>query len=203
MPSTNQLRRLYSATRCASSSEAAASRFNASSLRRVPRMFRSLGSGKGVRSSRISSAASVLSPRCCHSADDTIARCDRLIALYRDFHDRLKAIKGSMRLATIVDDLFLTPAAIVTWTARKTQVTYPTAQKGTRETRGRGNPHSLAERATNRIHLHAYTRHYLCGLRYEDDPDTNLVRSSLSNGVMIDAVADCRRSCLRSGQSHG
>ena len=52
-----------------------------------------------------------------------------MIALYRDFHDRLKAIKGSMRLAAIVDDLFVTPAAIVTWTARKTQVTYPTAKK--------------------------------------------------------------------------
>jgi Fic family protein len=62
-------------------------------------------------------------------ASDTITPCDRLIALYRDFHDRIKAIKGSMRLATVVDDLFIAPAANVTWTARETQVTYPTAKK--------------------------------------------------------------------------
>jgi hypothetical protein len=34
-----------------------------------------------------------------------------------------------MRLATIVDDLFVTPAAVVSWTAHKTKVTYPTAKK--------------------------------------------------------------------------
>ena len=61
-------------------------------------------------------------------ARDTQLRCERLLALHRDFHDRLRAIKGSVRLSTIVDDLFKVPVAMVSRVAREHKVTYPTAR---------------------------------------------------------------------------
>jgi len=56
---------------------------------------------------------------------DTEKRCDRLLALYRDFHKRLKG--GSVRLAGLVDSLFESPAVSVTTVKEKFGVTYPTA----------------------------------------------------------------------------
>ena len=62
------------------------------------------------------------------TARDTQARCERLLTLHRDFHARLRKGAGSVRLAAIVDDLFVTPVAVVSRTAERHGVTYPTAR---------------------------------------------------------------------------
>lgn len=62
------------------------------------------------------------------AAEDTQNRCERLVSLHRDFHDRLRKGAGSVRLAAIVDDLFVSPVAVVTRIASKHGVTYPTAR---------------------------------------------------------------------------
>jgi len=59
-------------------------------------------------------------------AMDTEKRCDRLLALHRDFHRRLKG--GSIRLSSLVDCLFETPAISVKTVKEKFRVTYPTAR---------------------------------------------------------------------------
>jgi Fic family protein len=62
------------------------------------------------------------------TANDTQRRCDNLVALHRSFHDRLRKGPGSVRLAAIVDDLFVTPVAIVSRIAKQYSVSYPTAR---------------------------------------------------------------------------
>ena len=59
-------------------------------------------------------------------AIDTAQRCERLLALHRDFHQRLKG--GSVRLSTIVDTLFDTPVITVARVKQELGVTYPTAR---------------------------------------------------------------------------
>ncbi len=58
-------------------------------------------------------------------AADTEKRCDRLLALYRDFHKRIKG--GSFRLSSLVDSLFETPATSVTAVKERFKISYPTA----------------------------------------------------------------------------
>lgn len=62
------------------------------------------------------------------TAKDTQRRCENLVELHRDFHDRLRKGAGSVRLAAIVDDLFVTPIAVVARVAQQHRVTYPTAR---------------------------------------------------------------------------
>jgi len=62
------------------------------------------------------------------TAEDTQERCEKLVTLHRDFHDRLRKGAGSVRLAAIVDDLFVSPVTVVTRVASKHGVTYPTAR---------------------------------------------------------------------------
>jgi len=62
------------------------------------------------------------------SAEDTQKRCERLVSLHRDFHERLRKGAGSVRLSAIVDDLFVHPVAVVTHVASQQRVTYPTAR---------------------------------------------------------------------------
>jgi Fic family protein len=62
------------------------------------------------------------------TAKDTQDRCEKLVALHRDFHARLRKGPGSVRLAAIVDDLFVAPVAVVTRVASKHGITYPTAR---------------------------------------------------------------------------
>lgn len=61
-------------------------------------------------------------------ARDTALRYDKLIELNRDFHSRVAASGGSVRLSAIVDALFDTPVAVVTRVAAAQGVTYPTAR---------------------------------------------------------------------------
>jgi len=59
-------------------------------------------------------------------AADTERRCERLLDLHRDFHQRLKG--GSVRLAAIVDRLFENPIVTVLGAKSALKVTYPTAR---------------------------------------------------------------------------
>ena len=58
-------------------------------------------------------------------ARDTEKRCDKLLALHRDFHRRLKG--GSVRLAALIDRLFDNPAISVKTVQKLFSVSYPTA----------------------------------------------------------------------------
>jgi Fic family protein len=57
---------------------------------------------------------------------DTEKRCEKLLALHRDFHGRLKA--GSVRLSNLVDRLFRSPVIGVTQYGKEMKVSYPTAR---------------------------------------------------------------------------
>jgi Fic family protein len=56
---------------------------------------------------------------------DTERRCEKLLALYDDFRDRLKT--GSVRLRMIADSLFDSAVLTVTQVRERFGVTYPTA----------------------------------------------------------------------------
>jgi Fic family protein len=57
---------------------------------------------------------------------DTEKRCEKLLALHRDFHSRLK--EGSVRLSNLIDRLFKSPVIGVTQYSREFDVSYPTAR---------------------------------------------------------------------------
>lgn len=61
-------------------------------------------------------------------ANDTLRRCEQLIELNREFHNRVNAIKGNARLSRVVEELFISPVAIVTLVAEEHGVSYPTAR---------------------------------------------------------------------------
>jgi len=61
-------------------------------------------------------------------ANDTTKRCEQLISLNREFHQRVNEHGGSVRLSRLVDGLFISPVAIVSQTAKAYSVTYPTAR---------------------------------------------------------------------------
>jgi Fic family protein len=67
---------------------------------------------------------------------DTERRCDRLLALHRDFHGRLKG--GSVRLSGLVDKLFHSPVMSVMHYTNVFGVTYPTARSDLRKLEGLG-----------------------------------------------------------------
>ena len=57
---------------------------------------------------------------------DTERRCEKLLRLHREFHDRIKG--GSVRLARLVDNLFESPVITVNQYKHRFEVTYPTAR---------------------------------------------------------------------------
>jgi Fic family protein len=59
-------------------------------------------------------------------ANDAEKRCDKLLSLHKDFHNRLK--KGSLRLAKILEGLFETPVVSVLNIKRTFGVSHPTAR---------------------------------------------------------------------------
>lgn len=62
-------------------------------------------------------------------AKDTERRCDKLMALHRDFHGRTKSIRGgSVRLSGLVDRLFTSPVVTVKSVQKTCGVSYPTAK---------------------------------------------------------------------------
>ena len=62
---------------------------------------------------------------------DAAKRCDKLLALHRDFHKSLKG--GSVRLSKLVDQLFSSPVITVNQYKRLFGVTYPTARSDLRK----------------------------------------------------------------------
>lgn len=66
-------------------------------------------------------------------ARDTMRRCERLIDLNRQFHEQVNEIGGSIRLAKIVDGLFVRPVLAVAKTAKSHRVSYPTARSDLRK----------------------------------------------------------------------
>lgn len=66
-------------------------------------------------------------------AEDTRARYERLITLHRDFHERVQASGGSVRLSRLVDEFFLNPLIRVTTARDMLEVTYPTARSDLRQ----------------------------------------------------------------------
>jgi Fic family protein len=69
---------------------------------------------------------------------DAQRRCDRLLELQRDFHERVGEIGGSVRLVRIVDALFESPVVTVTSAQRLLEVTYPTARADLRRLEAAG-----------------------------------------------------------------
>lgn len=61
-------------------------------------------------------------------ARDTERRCEQLLGLYRDFHERLSQAGGNTRLMRIVDELFDLPVVQVARAARDLGVSHPTAR---------------------------------------------------------------------------
>lgn len=61
---------------------------------------------------------------------DAEKRCDKLLALHKDFHDRIKG--GSARLSKLVDNLFSRPVTTVNQYKSQFKVTYPTARSDLR-----------------------------------------------------------------------
>jgi Fic family protein len=57
---------------------------------------------------------------------DAERRCDKLLALHRDLHSRLRG--GSVRLSRFVDELFTSPVITVNRYRSIFKVTYPTAR---------------------------------------------------------------------------
>ena len=64
-------------------------------------------------------------------AMDTEKRCDKLLALHRDFHKRLKG--GSVRLSGLVDSLFESPVLSVKGVKNRFGIVYQTARSDLRK----------------------------------------------------------------------
>jgi Fic family protein len=72
-------------------------------------------------------------------ATDAIRRCDQLISLHQEYHERIKVAAGSLRLSSIVDDLFVRPPVVTVTSVRdRYKVTYPTARSDLRMLEGMG-----------------------------------------------------------------
>jgi Fic family protein len=69
---------------------------------------------------------------------DTMRRYERLISLYRDYHEKVLSVGGNLRLFSIVDGLFNNPVARVTTTAAECGVSYPTARTDLRRLESAG-----------------------------------------------------------------
>lgn len=67
---------------------------------------------------------------------DAEKRCDKLLALHKDFHKRLKG--GSVRLSKLVDQLFSSPVIGVNQYKKLFAVSYPTARLDLKKLEGAG-----------------------------------------------------------------
>lgn len=79
-------------------------------------------------------------------AIDTEKRCDKLLQLYREFHDKIKAIRGgSVRLTGIVDSLFIRPVISLGPVRKRFNVTHPTARSDMKKLEALGIVTELTE----------------------------------------------------------
>jgi len=74
-------------------------------------------------------------------AIDAEKRCDKLLHLHKDFHERLRG--GSVRLSKLVDRLFSSPVITVNQYKRSFDVSYPTARSDLRKLEESGIVQSL------------------------------------------------------------
>lgn len=72
---------------------------------------------------------------------DAEKRCDKLLVLHKDFHERLRG--GSVRLSKLVDRLFSSPLITVNQYKRKFDVSYPTARSDLKKLEAAGIVQSL------------------------------------------------------------
>jgi Fic family protein len=77
---------------------------------------------------------------------DTEKRCDKLLALHRDFHSRLKG--GSVRLSKLVDRLFSSPVITVSGYKQEFGVSYPTARSDLKKLEALGIVQQLQQMET-------------------------------------------------------
>jgi Fic family protein len=62
-------------------------------------------------------------------SEDTMQRCEKLIALLQSFRERIQKLSGrNARLIDIAENLFVTPVIEITYIADEYHVTYPTAK---------------------------------------------------------------------------
>jgi hypothetical protein len=94
---------------------------------------------------------------------DAEKRCDKLLALHKDFHTRLKG--GSVRLSRFVDQLFTSPIVTVTRYKQLFSVTYPTARADLRKLESAGIVQPLEDGGINEI---AYYSSDIYRITYED-----------------------------------
>ncbi|MEO8448331.1 MAG: Fic family protein [Gemmatimonadota bacterium] len=69
---------------------------------------------------------------------DTQWRCERLLELQREFHATVGSIRGSIRLSSIIDQLFISPVTSVVGVQRAHSVTYPTARADLKKLASKG-----------------------------------------------------------------
>ena len=92
---------------------------------------------------------------------DAEKRCDKLLKLHRDFHDRLKG--GTVRLSKLVDRLFFSPVITVNQYKKAFNVTYPTARSDLKKLEAAGIVQPLPE--MNAITYYSYP---IYRITYED-----------------------------------
>ncbi|MDO8431907.1 MAG: Fic family protein [Candidatus Binatus sp.] len=97
-------------------------------------------------------------------ARDTEKRCDRLLQLHRDFHNRLK--EGSVRLSQLVDNLFKNPIITVSRYSKEFGVTYPTARSDLNKLHRLGIVEPLSG-----LDVITYYCASIYGVTYEDEPE--------------------------------
>ena len=94
-------------------------------------------------------------------AVDAEKRCDRLLALHREFHERLKG--GSVRLSRLVDILFSRPVITVNQYKSHFDVAYPTARSDLSKLESMGIVKQLTE-----LHLITYYCPRIYDVTYAD-----------------------------------
>jgi len=94
-------------------------------------------------------------------AIDTEKRCDKLLALHRDFHARLKG--GTVRLSKLVDRMFSTPVITVNQYKKLFGITYPTARSDLKKLEATGILQPLPDMAEITYYCHPIYR-----VTYED-----------------------------------
>lgn len=97
-------------------------------------------------------------------AKDTETRCDKLVQLHQEFRSRIKAVRGSVRLGALVDQLFITPALTVVGAKHLLNVSYPTAKSDLQKLETHGIVRRL-ERAANL----AFYCDQIYNITYEED----------------------------------
>ena len=60
-------------------------------------------------------------------AADTERRCERLLELSRKFHKKAERAKASIRLTSVIDELFEVPVVQIPYLQKRYKITYPTA----------------------------------------------------------------------------